>query len=268
MLKKITAFIAIIALLCFSGCSSPEEIFSITVLKIGKADAIILNTDSGAVLIDTGEEDDGAEILEKSKARGIEKFDYMILTHYDKDHVGGAAEVINGMEIGQIIEPGYEKDSGAYNAFEFAAGKKGITRTVPEENMSFELDGVTYEIYIPKKDSYSNENDNSLVIKVTWNSISSLFTGDALDERVNEILKEDISAAILKVPHHGSYESTSKALFEKVGAKYAVITCSDKNPAEDETLQALSECGTKTLLTANGDVEIVIRQDRNISIVQ
>lgn len=255
-------------LLTASGCTQvTEDYLQISFLKIGKADAIILNTQKSAVLIDAGEDDDGSEILEKAKSRGIERFDYMIITHYDKDHVGGAAEVIKGIEIGEIIEPGYEKSSDAYSAFCAAANNAGIKRTVPEGNISFVLDGVHYDIMMPIADRYPNENDCSIAVKATYFSKSALFTGDALDIRMDELMNEDISCNILKVPHHGSYEGTSKEFFNAASAQYAVITCSDKNPADEKTVLALEEAGAKPLLTSNGDIQIFFTE-KNIEVLQ
>ncbi len=238
------------------------EYFAINVPKIGQADAIILNTPSSAVLIDTGEDDDGGEILEKVSDLGIEKFDYLILTHYDKDHVGGAAEIIDGIEIGEIIEPGYEKDSKKYNAFEEAAEEKQIPRTVPTEDISFELDGVSYEIMMPKKDFYENENNHSIIVKTTYGERTALFMGDALDERMREVLGNyDLSADILKVSHHGSFEMTSEEVLEAVQPQYSMITCSKKNPAETETLENLNQIGSKIYLTSDGDITMILTEE-------
>lgn len=269
MIKKIIfAVIAVLTASAACACSAEESGFlKITVLKIGKADAIIINSQSGAVLIDAGEEDDGAEILEKARARGIEKLDYMIITHYDKDHVGGAAEVIAGMEIGEIIEPGYKKDSGEYNAYVSAAEKAGVKRTVPSKNLSFELDGAVYDIFMPKKSSYANENDYSIAVKVKYAGLSALFAGDALDARTAELEGEKISANVLKVPHHGSFQKGNESFFKAVGPQYALITCSDKNPADSKTSSALIKAGSEVLMTSDGDIEIIF-SDKGIEAFQ
>ena len=63
-------------------------------------------------------------------------------------------------------------------------------------------------------------------------------------------------ADVLKVPHHGVYNSKLEDYFSKVNMKYAVITCSDKNPAEQKTLDLLTAKGCRTFLTSNGTVHI------------
>ena len=56
--------------------------------QAGKADAFLLWNESGTVLIDTGESGFGKEILKKLQELGIQRLDYLIITHFDKDHVG------------------------------------------------------------------------------------------------------------------------------------------------------------------------------------
>lgn len=60
----------------------------------------------------------------------------------------------------------------------------------------------------------------------------------------------------LKVPHHGVYNNALPDFFQAVGMEYAVITCSNKNPAETKTLEALESLGTETYLTANGLITV------------
>jgi len=259
MKKVFCTFVLLAIVLTFCACGK-ENTLRISVLKTGKADAIIVCTDKSAVLIDTGEDDDGDKVLEEAAAYGIDHFDYLILSHYDKDHVGGAAQVIRGIPVGQIIEPGYEKNSDEYHAYHAAAQQLGIPRSTPKGNLSFELDGAHYEVYMPEKDAYDNENDHSIAVKVTFAGYSALFTGDALDVRMTELMAQDIKADVLKVPHHGEFESCSEQFFQTVSPKYAVITCSEKNPADEDTLAALTELECNVLTTERQTVRFVISE--------
>ncbi|MBR0027021.1 MAG: MBL fold metallo-hydrolase, partial [Clostridia bacterium] len=95
--------------------------YKTTVLKTGKSDAIILETTGGTMVIDCGEENDGDEVVEYLKANGITKVDYLVITHFDQDHVGGAAEVISNFSIGEIITPDYAGSNSEYTNFITAA---------------------------------------------------------------------------------------------------------------------------------------------------
>ena len=105
----------IIALLFLIGCccnpTAPGEIkkLEIYAFSIGKADALLLRTEDAAIMIDTGENGDGEKLVSRLEELGIEKLDLLILTHFDKDHIGGADTVIERFPIDLIVLPAYEK---------------------------------------------------------------------------------------------------------------------------------------------------------------
>ena len=89
--------------------------FEIYFFNAGKADAILLSKDNKYIMIDTGEEDLSNTILNYFKNNNITKLDYLIITHFDKDHVGSASKIIDNIEIGEVLESNYPKDSIYYN---------------------------------------------------------------------------------------------------------------------------------------------------------
>ena len=278
-MKKIISFIAIMlcAALMLCGCTTTQNTSSSTaatvtgtsetpidgsfrtsILNVGKADAIVLKTENRCVVIDAGEKGDGKAVLAKLAEYGVSTVDYLFITHFDQDHVGGAAKVINNMSIGQIITPNYEGNNSEYTKFIEACAEHSITPTRLTETMTITLDDVTLEVYPPLQSSYSeDDNDYSLVIKATHGSNVMLFTGDAESERLSELSGQigDLSAAFLKVPHHGRYSTGLDTFIKAVSPKYAVITCSEDEGAEDKVLSLLS--GANTFLTTGGDIEVV-----------
>ncbi len=243
--------------------------FYISILDVGKADAIILNTENHTVVIDCGEKGDGKDILNHLSENNMDSIDYLFITHFDSDHVGGAAKVIKGINIGEIITPDYEGTNDEYTKFIEAVSENNMTLTSLTENMSFTLDDVLFEVYPPMKSSYKEEdNDYSLVISVTHGENKFLFAGDAEAERLKELSKQfDLAHTFLKVPHHGRYNAMSESFLKGVNPKYAVITCSEKNPAEDEVLNILSGLGCEVYQTVNGDVT-AISDGKTIKITQ
>ena len=97
------------AVLC--GCQTQNtDTLTLDFYKIGKADAIFLRgtDDDGtpfSVLIDTGEADDAPEITEKLRAAGVDTLDYLILTHFDKDHIGGLPTLLSEISADHILMP-------------------------------------------------------------------------------------------------------------------------------------------------------------------
>ncbi len=84
---------------------------------VGKADALILKTDDWAAMIDTGEERDGSYIRETLEAAGIDHLNLLLVTHFDKDHVGSAAELLETVGADQVLMPDYEGTRPEYAAF-------------------------------------------------------------------------------------------------------------------------------------------------------
>ena len=251
-------FLTVFSLFSLSSCATPDPL-TVDILKIGQADAIILKTPSHAVLIDTGEDDDGAEISQKLSNLGIKTIDLLIITHYDKDHIGGAPQVLKNIEVKEIIEPGYEKDDKRYTAFRAAA--KEIPCTILTETVSYQFDSLSLTVSPPPRD-YENENDASLMTMVKCCGKKLLFTGDIMAERIDDLLAEnsDLSADFLKVPHHGKLEENSADFLKAVSPEISAVTCSDKNPADPALLKLLSAYGT-IYETRDGDIRLVVTEN-------
>ncbi len=266
MIKRVGAVIA--ALLCavFTGCSKTDDVqtvtgkFEITFLKAGQADAIVLQTEEHTAVIDCGEKDDGDKLVELLAEKGTEKIDYLFITHFDKDHVGGAAKLIENVAVDNIITPNYEGSVKEYDKFIAAADEKGLDITRLTENMQITLDDVSLSIYPPLKSEYDeSDNDYSLAITAQHGGNSFLFAGDAESERLKEIVTQlgKNTYTLLKVPHHGRYNDFTDAFISAARPVYAVITCSEKNPAEEKVIKALEGVGSQIFYTADGNIEVI-----------
>lgn len=234
--------------------------FKTTVLKSGKSDAIILESAEKNVLIDCGEENDGDKIVEYLNSQGKTRVDYLFITHFDQDHVGGVPYVMENMEVGEIITPNYEGNNNEYEVFKEALERLGKETTKLTENMTLTLDDVVYQIYPPLKSSYKTEdNDFSLVIKATHGEDTFLFTGDAMDSRIEELYSQigDLSADFLKVPYHGNLLDSSEKFIKSVSPSYAVITCNKKEGADSDVISMLESEGAQTYLNRDGTVTAV-----------
>ena len=256
MYKLIACLLSALLMLPAGGSAQSRQL-EVVFLDAGKSDAIIILTDSGTVLIDAGKNSMGKEIVAFLKSRQVERVDVMIISHFDKDHVGGADKVLEAMPVDLVIEPAYQKESKQRDDYMQALEQ---TRTSVESlsgNASFELDGASFSIDVANESDYGpdEENDFSLVTSLRFGQVSFLFAGDAENARLAELLKEGgLSHHVLKVPHHGKGEKLSAAFFQAVGPSYAVITSDEKNP-EDEVVPALlRQLGAEVFLTREGAV--------------
>ena len=243
--------------------------FKVYFTDSGKADAIILKTENNCAVIDCGEKGDGDDVLTYLDQIGFSTVDYLFITHFDKDHVGGAPKVINGIDVEEIVIPDYEGNNSEYEKFVEALEENNITPTVLKENMTLTLDDVLLQIYPPMRSSYKeSDNDFSLCIGVTHGGNTFLFAGDAEEDRLKELPKQmNMEHIFLKVPHHGRYNDRTETFFESVSPKYAVITCSEKNPADDEVLEILNGMGCQVYQTVDGPV-VVLSDGKNLTVSQ
>ena len=231
----------------------------IVCFQAGKADAFLLITPDSAVLIDCGEKGFGRTILAELELRGIEKLDCMIITHFDQDHVGGAARIINNFPVERILQSNSPKDSEEYEKYVKAVKNAGIEPETVRENLSFTLDSVSYTVNPPKRSNYSSDdsNNSSLIISVENGANRMLFTGDAEDERMEEFLTLDWGQYdFLKMPHHGRWQETLPLLIETTAPRYAVITSSDDETEDAETLELLESANVETFLTRTGQIVV------------
>ena len=248
--------------LCLLGVCLPAaaERLEVVFLDAGKADAFILFTGNSTVVIDTGKDKMGKKMVEFLQERGIERIDAMFITHFDKDHVGGADSLLEKLPVSVVYEPSYFSDGKQYLQYREALDAAQVRNVRLTENLSFELDGVSYRVDVANKEDYGvdEENDFSLVISVTYGQTSFLFAGDAENARLGELLAEgNLAHDVLKAPHHGAAEKLSAAFFAAVNPKYAVITSDEEKPEDPGVVQALQDLGTEVYLTRLGGVACV-----------
>ena len=114
MKRCLAALLALCTLLALCACGAavpgPENgVFSLDILNSGKSDCIIVCMDGVTVVNDAADEDDFDAICAALDRRGVQRIDYLILSHYDKDHIGSAAALVQAYPVGQILGPDYEE---------------------------------------------------------------------------------------------------------------------------------------------------------------
>lgn len=269
-MKRIILLLIIISVVpmipCSCGMNVTQEtnipdvngIFEMEILKVGQADAIILTTANHSIVIDCGEKDDGGKVVKHLAEKGIDHLDYLFITHFDKDHVGGVPEVLDSISAEKIITPDYESEADEYKDYLTKLEELHIQPEKITENMSFVLDDVLFSVYPPEKTFYEKgDNDYSLAITAMHGENSFLFAGDAMADRISEIIRQCRSEyTFLKIPHHGKYNKNTQKLIDTLKPQYAVICDSDKNKAEDKVIAALEAALCKTYYSRNGDISI------------
>jgi len=234
---------------CLSGCAAapdadamPEaysleaktadvtEDLTVHFLDIGQGDSIILTQGEHAMLIDAGENDKGTAVQSYLNYLGIDTLEYVLLTHPDSDHIGGADVVIYKFACQTILMPEKKTDTRTYDDVIQAMKSKGYKAVHPQVGDTYSFGEASFTVLSPSK-TYSDNNNNSIVIRLTHGENTFLFTGDAEEEAEADMLAAgmDLTADVLKAGHHGSSTSTSDDFLAAVSPSCAVISCEEGN---------------------------------------
>ena len=264
IILTIVLLVFLIIVIILTTLSKEENIdesnydFKIYFFNAGKADAIIISNNNKYIMIDTGEESLSPEILSYFKNNNINELEYLIITHFDKDHVGSAASIINNIKVNNVFQSNYPKDSEYYSNYLNALSNKNITPKTIEGNYEFTLEDLNIVVNGPAKIYDKNESNNSsLIVKINYKNTNYLFMGDTENARLKDYVSEETNTYdFIKIPYHGNYLKRLDDLLKIIKPKYAVITSSNSMRESSETINTLNELGIKYYLTRNGDINI------------
>ena len=258
------------AALGLAGCGMAESAHGeptlvATFFNVGKADAIALQGQEGTVLVDSGTADASSKLLDMITDLGIESIDAFIITHFDQDHVGGASAILNNIPVKEVYVTYQSKDSHEIQNYQDAMRALGLTATELPVGSTRDLSvgGMELHLIAPKSADYGKNdtsNDSSLVTRVACDGVTLLLTGDVERDRIDELLAggEDLSCDILKMPHHGGHEKNTAKLIAACAPSCAVITCSDDDKEDEETVDDLEKADVSYYVTREGTVTATV----------
>jgi len=269
-MKKIAAlFLALFILSFLSTLASSDEAGRIHFINVGEGDSILLKSQGKSALIDTGNLISGPRLVKYLKEKGVEKLDYLIITHPHPDHIGGVFFILPMLKVEKIYDNGQDlggvrKACAIYRWYEDLVRKRK-NYAVLVSGDSLTLGSFTLEVlWPPGVPTSSDFNAFSLVIVVRGGGFSCLLTGDLTAPGERELLKKELNlkADVLKVGHHGAEDATSEEFLEAVSPGIAVISIDKDNfwgyPSA-RVLQRLKEAGVKVYRTdRDGDVVLSI----------
>ena len=280
---KIISLILIIAFVNIIIINTNKET-KIYFIDVGQGDSTLIITENKKnILIDGGGNvtnknyDIGENILLPYLLdRGITKIDYLFVSHFDFDHVGGLYEIIDKLNVDNIIIPKNKNISEEEKEFTKKAKEKHIKIYRLCQNDKIYIDKNTkIDILSPLNEEIEENyiNNNCLVFKFTYNNFSMLFTGDIEEIAEKEILKNVskniLKSDILKIPHHGSKTSSTDKFLECVNPKIALIGVGKNNfghPSE-EVIERLKSKNIKVYRTdLNGEIEIRVNNKNRINV--
>jgi len=248
LVKKNLFLIGILAgfffLLFFCTRPSPSVIknMRVTFLDVGKGDACFIQTPGGKnILIDGGgtynnEFDIGRYVVAPYLwSKRVKKIDLIILSHPHPDHLHGLLFILKNFKVSQIYKTKERSDSAGYKIFEDITREKKIPIRHTAKGDQFIMGNILMEVLGPDdrlsplinlKTSNREENNRSLVLKISYQQVSFLFTGDIEREAEKDLLEfgKKLHSTILKVPHHGSRNSSSDPFLQRVLPQAAIFS--------------------------------------------
>ena len=235
----------------------PKALLKIHFLDVGQGACALIESDGHYMLIDGGGRDASSFTVSYLAQLGIEKFDYLVATHFDEDHIAGLVGVFNKFAVGTVLEPSYKADKSIYTSFKEAEKKSGAEVIIPEPGAEYTLGDAKFTVLAPKKPenstdegtalNSSEENNQSICVLLKNGDNKVLFTGDAEQEEERYLIESgrDIRADVYLVGHHGSSSSSSELLLDAVRPKYAVISCGTGNDYGHPTQEVLDRLWDK-----------------------
>lgn len=270
-MKRLTILLLLAAVLlgCIGCGARADGDVTVTFFKAGKADAAVVQAGDAVILIDTGLAKNADELIESLETLGVERIDILIVSHFDKDHVGGAADILAHFAVGTVYQSNSPKDSDEYDAYVDALADAGLTAVTVSETVALTVGGVTLAIDGPAEEAYDDDpsNNSSLIVTLTYGGHTVLFAGDAQDARLAEYLADferPEGDLILKVPYHGHWQDMLPAFLEAAAPDAAVLPCSKSEPEADERARTeayLESLGAAVYRTFEGDITLTLSEN-------
>jgi len=214
----------------------PDDKFHIMFLDVGQGDSIFIKTPQNhQILIDGGPDNAVVEELGGVMPFFNKSIDLVVLTHPHADHINGLVEVLERFEVENVLITGVADDEEAYIEFLNVIDEKDIRIFIAEEGTDFLFNDMLLDVLYPFESiagmSFDNLNNSSVVVRVVYEDIEVLLTGDLEMEGEEKLVEAgvELKSDILKAGHHGSKTASGLEFLGEVGAEIAVISCGLNN---------------------------------------
>ncbi len=240
----------------------------ITFFDCGLGDMTLITTPRGEnIFVDVGPPDFVRSFRKTALPyladRGVRQIDYLVITHAHNDHFGGVWHAFAELDVRKVVVSRNFCRSKIWDAFAAAVQKEGSQLLILEDTTTLLAErDLSIKVLHPAKDFWDADiNNMSIVLRVDYREFSALLTGDLEKEGEEFMLPRfDLDCDLLKVGHHGSKSSSTKAFIKEVSPEYAFIFTSIKNRfnfPHNKTLQSYEFLQDNLLITGkSGAIEI------------
>lgn len=265
--------IILFAILIFLLINSKESTYEnldeleINYINVGQGNAVFVRNKDKSLIIDGGNRSSSSYYYNFIKNKNLKKIDYMIASHYDEDHISGLISILKNFEVTNVLAPAYKRETKIYNSFKRSLSNSNAKVINPKQGDKFYLGDAKVEIFWPKAYKNGVDNDNSIVVKISYGNMSFMFPADASKNVEDQLIYSgyNLKSDVLMLGHHGSKYSSSKEFLEEVNPKLAIISVGKNNRYKHpstEVLKLLNKENIKILRT-DLDGNITIKCDGN-----
>jgi competence protein ComEC len=240
----------------------------VTFLDVGQGDAVLLQVPQGAVLVDQGPPE--ARVASQLRSLGVRRLSALVLTHPQRDHIGGAEEVLRRVATERVLDPALAASSPYEDEALAEARRRHVPVEVTRAGDSWQLGRLRLRALWPDRPGLASEDPNRLpiVVLATYGQVDVLLTADAETDVTAPLLSRPVE--VLKVAHHGSEDPGLEAELRQLRPAVAVISCgagNDYGHPRAETLAALDTIPGLSLYRTDVDGRIVLESDgRRLSV--
>ncbi len=233
-----------------------EHPLKIHFIDVGQGDSTLIQTPDGTtILIDGGKIWCYTFLGDYLRRAGVEKIDYLMVSHPHGDHYGGLIKILKSFKVDTILVSGQKDTTDHYQRYmETVKSLKEVKYKMARAGDKYSFGDVELLIMHPSSKLPDSINDCSIIAKLTYGDESFLFTGDAEEDAELEAIGRgyNMKSTVLKVAHHGSRTSTDQYFLSRVSPEEAVIFVGANNAYGHPTpqvLRRLKRGGIKTYRT-------------------
>ncbi|MCX6792707.1 MAG: ComEC/Rec2 family competence protein [Candidatus Falkowbacteria bacterium] len=255
-----TLIIIVAALVAFWFLYKPRNYLELSTLDVGQGDAILIETvNDKTILVDGGAGKKVVRRISEELPFWQRKLDLVVLTHPHDDHFGGLIEVFKRYQVSNLLITGIETSDSGYKEFMSVVENSDAKVSIYNGIDKFTIDNLDIASLYPRSNvankKYSNANNSSIVLKLSYADMDFLLMGDAEKPVEEELLvneKNNLNAEVIKLGHHGADTSSTEEFLKSVKPTLALISVGKDNSYGHPSpliMKRLERLGIKSYLT-------------------